>query len=80
MQLEESRLNVSNLSRSLYTEKQMCKETKMEVRKINNKLSRVQKKNELLSDVQRKNLSLLKEIKEVRKENENISLALIKKN
>ena len=80
MQLEESRLNVSNLSRSLYTEKQMCKETKMEVKKINNKLSRVQKKNELLSDVQRKNLSLLKEIKEVRKENENISLALIKKN
>ena len=80
LQLEESRLNVSNLSRSLYTEKQMCKETKMEVKKINNKLSRVQKKNELLSDVQRKNLSLLKEIKEVRKENENISLALIKKN
>ena len=58
----------------------MCKETKMEVKKINNKLSRVQKKNELLSDVQRINLSLLKEIKEVRKENENISLALIKKN
>ena len=80
LQLEESRLNVSNLSRSLYTEKQMCKETKMEVKKINNKLSRVQKKNELLSDVQRINLSLLKEIKEVRKENENISLALIKKN
>ena len=52
----------------------------MEVKKINNKLSRVQKKNELLSDVQRKNLSLSKEIKEVRKENENISLALIKKN
>ena len=80
LQLEESRLNVSNLSRSLYTEKQMCKETKMEVKKINNKLSRVQKKNELLSDVQRINLSLSKEIKEVRKENENISLALIKKN
>ena len=80
LQLEESRLNVSNLSRSLYTEKQMCKETKMEVKKINNKLSRVQKKNELLSDVQRINLSLLKEVKEVRKENENISLALIKKN
>ena len=58
----------------------MCKETKMEVKKINNKLSRVQKKNELLSDVQRINLSLLKEVKEVRKENENISLALIKKN
>ena len=58
----------------------MCKETKMEVKKINNKLSRVQKKNELLSDVQRINLSLLKETKEVRKENENISLALIKKN
>ena len=58
----------------------MCKETKMEVKKINNKLSRVQKKNELLSDVQRINLSLSKEIKEVRKENENISLALIKKN
>ena len=38
------------------------------------------KKNELLSDVQRINLSLSKEIKEVRKENENISLALIKKN
>ena len=80
LQLEESRLNVSNLSRSIYTEKQMCKETKMEVKKINNKLSRVQKKNELLSDVQRINLSLSKEIKEVRKENENISLALIKKN
>ena len=80
LQLEESRLNVSNLSRSLYTEKQMCKETKMEVKKINNKLSRVQKKNELLSDVQRINLSLSKEVKEVRKENENISLALIKKN
>ena len=44
LQLEESRLNVSNLSRSLYTEKQMCKETKIEVKKINNKLSRVQKK------------------------------------
>ena len=58
----------------------MCEETKMEVKKINNKLSRVQKKNELLSDVQRINLSLLKEVKEVRKENENISLALIKKN
>ena len=38
------------------------------------------KKNELLSAVQRKNLSLSKEIKEVRKENVNISLALIKKN
>ena len=80
LQLEESRLNVSNLSRSLYTKKQMCKETKMEFKKINNKLSRVQKKNELLSDVQRINLSLSKEIKEVRKENEITSLALIKKN
>ena len=80
LQLEESKLNVSNLSRSLYTEKQLCKETKMEVKKINNKLSRIQKKKELLSNVQRKNLSLSKEIKEVRKENENISLALIKKN
>ena len=57
----------------------MCKETKMEVKKIN-KLSRIQEKNELLSDVQRINLSLPKEIKEVRKENENISLALGKKN
>ena len=53
---------------------------KWRLKKINNKLSRVQKKNELLSDVQRINLSLSKEIKEVRKENENISLALIKKN
>ena len=44
LQLEESKLNVSNLSRSLYTEKQICKETKVEVKKINNKLSRVQKK------------------------------------
>ena len=79
LQLEESKLNVSNLSRSLYTEKQICKETKVEVKKTNNKLSRVQEKNELLSDVQRKNLMLSKEIKEVRKENENISLALIKK-
>ena len=42
LQLEESKLNVSNLSSSLYTEKQMCKETKMEVKKINNKLSMVQ--------------------------------------
>ena len=44
LQLEESKLNVGNLSRSLYTEKQICKETKVEVKKINNKLSRVQKK------------------------------------
>ena len=44
LQLEESKLNVSNLSRSLYTEKQICRETKVEVKKINNKLSRVQKK------------------------------------
>ena len=44
LQLEESKLNVSNLSRSLYTEKQLCKETKMEVKKINNKLSGIQKK------------------------------------
>ena len=58
----------------------MCKEIKMEVKKINNRFSRVQTKNELLSDVQRKNLLLFKEIKEVRKENENTSLALIKKN
>ena len=80
LQLEESELNVSNPSRSLYSEKQLSKETKMEVRKINNKLSRVQKKNELLSDVQRKNLSLSKEIKEVRKENENISCIIVEGN
>ena len=57
----------------------MYKETIMEVKKINNKLSRAQKKNKLPSDVQRKNLSLSKKIKEVRKENDNIFLALIKK-
>ena len=54
---EESKLNVSNLSRSLFTEKQLCKETKMEVKKLNNELARV-RKNEILSDVQRKNMSL----------------------
>ena len=80
LQLEESRLNVSNLSRSLYTENKCVRKLKWRLKKINNKLSRVQKKNELLSNVQRINLSLSKEIKEVRKENENISLALIKKN
>ena len=54
---EESKLNVSNLSRSLFTETQLCKETEMEVKKLNNKLARFQK-NEMLSDVQRKNMSL----------------------
>ena len=67
LQLEEIKLNVSSLSRSLYTEKQMCKETRMVVKKLNNKVYRIQKKNELFSNVQRKNLSLSKEIKEVRK-------------
>ena len=44
LQLEEIKLNVSSLSRSLYTEKKMCKETRMVVKKLNNKVYRVQKK------------------------------------
>ena len=54
LQLEEIKLNVSSLSRSLYIEKQMCKETRMVVKKLNNKVYRVQKKNKLFSNVQRK--------------------------